>query len=88
MTLTCNGSRGILKRLLLRTKITFCLRNFQDNHLGVRGGIWIRPKNANLELQAIWPNTLIKSPVTPMAVTSPPAPAPWMMSGLLPYRSV
>lgn len=32
--------------------------------------------------------TLIRSLVTPMAVTSPPAPAPWIMSGLLPYRFV
>jgi hypothetical protein len=33
-------------------------------------------------------NNLIRSAVTPIAVTSPPAPAPWMMSGLSPYRFV
>jgi hypothetical protein len=32
--------------------------------------------------------TLRRSPVTPMAVTSPPAPAPWMMRGLEPYLLV
>lgn len=32
--------------------------------------------------------TLTRSAVTPMAVTSPPAPAPWIMSGLSPYRFV
>lgn len=32
--------------------------------------------------------TFSKSPVTPMAVTSPPAPAPWTISGLEPYRWV
>ena len=29
-----------------------------------------------------------KSPRTPIAVTAAPAPAPWMISGLAPYRSV
>lgn len=37
---------------------------------------------------AICPRTLIRSAVTPMAVTSPPAPAPWTIRGLLPYLSV
>jgi hypothetical protein len=32
--------------------------------------------------------TLIKSPVTPIAVTSPPAPAPCMIRGFDPYRLV
>lgn len=36
----------------------------------------------------IWDSTLRRSLVTPMAVTSPPAPAPWMIRGLLPYRLV
>lgn len=36
----------------------------------------------------IWAITLIRSPVTPMAVTSPPAPAPCTINGLLPYLSV
>ena len=33
-------------------------------------------------------STLRRSLVTPIAVTSPPAPAPWMIRGLLPYRFV
>lgn len=36
----------------------------------------------------IWDNTLRRSLVTPMAVTSPPAPAPCMIRGLLPYLLV
>jgi hypothetical protein len=37
-----------------------------------------------LSCYAIWDSSFSRSLVTPMAVTSPPAPAPWTMSGLSP----